>query len=66
VVFVITGETTSTLEPWLFHLQFKPPTIPSIVSFGAGHWCTTERILQEPYSSGPFLGDWRQSSCGFS
>jgi hypothetical protein len=23
-------ETASTLEPWLFHLQFKPPTIPTL------------------------------------
>jgi hypothetical protein len=50
-IFVITG-TVSTLQPWLFHLQFKPPTIPSKASVQAVVYY--ERILQEPYPSGPF------------
>jgi hypothetical protein len=48
------------------HLRFKPPTIPSIVSFGAGRWCTTGKDPARAIPSGPFLVDLRQSSCGFA
>jgi hypothetical protein len=46
----------TTLQPWPFELRCKPPTLSSTASFGSGSWYT-ERILQEPYHSRPFVCD---------
>jgi hypothetical protein len=41
----------------------QPPTLSA--SFGSGSWYTTERILQEPYLSRPFVVMLRRSLCCF-
>jgi hypothetical protein len=54
VIFRLSRETVSTLEP-LFHSCSSSPT-PSIVSFGAGHWCITRKRSCKSHTLQDLLG----------
>jgi hypothetical protein len=62
LLFVRSGETTPLFNHGRSSYGAKPPT-PSTASFGSGSWYTTERILQEPYHSRPFVVMLRRSLC---